>query len=187
MKNIDPRFIRAEERINQTFTSLLQKKEFNSISIKEITEGAKVNRSTFYAHYQDKKNLLDTIIEKSLIERLNNVVVYDSKKYPSEFLWSILLVLTKYIEDISSEWGIGFLSVIPFVDTMIRSVLSEFLLKTLVQSKELIEDQQFNFLTAISLSSSLFSIVREAHIRELDLKQNKQAILDIITDPLAMN
>ena len=51
---MDLRVLKTEELIRNTFLELLAQKEFTDISVKEITEKARINRSTFYKHYEDK-------------------------------------------------------------------------------------------------------------------------------------
>ena len=48
--------------------TLLFEKDFDTISIKEITEFAQIGRKTFYLHYIDKYDLLDQIVSEKLIE-----------------------------------------------------------------------------------------------------------------------
>lgn len=56
----DPRVKRTRELILQSFMGLLeQKKNIYSISVQDITSHATVNRSTFYAHFQDKYAFLE--------------------------------------------------------------------------------------------------------------------------------
>ncbi|NUU79006.1 TetR/AcrR family transcriptional regulator [Paenibacillus xylanilyticus] len=56
----DPRVKRTRELMLQSFMGLLeQKKNIYSISIQDITSYATVNRSTFYAHFQDKYAFLE--------------------------------------------------------------------------------------------------------------------------------
>lgn len=56
----DLRKTRTEYLINNAFSDLLKEKgSFSSITIKDITDKAMINRSTFYAHYLDKYDLLD--------------------------------------------------------------------------------------------------------------------------------
>lgn len=43
--------------------SLLEKKDFSYITVKEICEKAKVNRSTFYLHYETLEDLLSESVE----------------------------------------------------------------------------------------------------------------------------
>ena len=47
--------------IKQAFFELLEKKPFEKITIKDITDKAMINRGTFYLHYCDKYDLLDNL------------------------------------------------------------------------------------------------------------------------------
>ena len=49
--------------IRRAFTELLTKKPIQSISVKELCENAGINRGTFYAHYSDIYELLESIEE----------------------------------------------------------------------------------------------------------------------------
>ena len=53
-KSMDLRTIKTEELIENTFYELLKAEDFAVISIKQITEKARINRSTFYRHFEDK-------------------------------------------------------------------------------------------------------------------------------------
>ncbi|MFD0698999.1 TetR/AcrR family transcriptional regulator [Paenibacillus sp. GCM10027628] len=56
----DPRVKRTRQLLIQSFMELVeQKKNIYSISVKDITERATVNRATFYAHFEDKFALLE--------------------------------------------------------------------------------------------------------------------------------
>lgn len=64
----DLRVIKTRASINKAFMTLFFEKDFDSISIKEITEQAQVGRKTFYLHYIDKYDLLDQVVSEKLIE-----------------------------------------------------------------------------------------------------------------------
>jgi AcrR family transcriptional regulator len=57
--NQDPRIRRTRELLQQAFGILLKQKDFDKISVQDITDLATVNRATFYAHYPDKFALLE--------------------------------------------------------------------------------------------------------------------------------
>jgi AcrR family transcriptional regulator len=67
---VDPRVTRTQKLIRDALSALLSEKPFESISVQDIAERATVNRATFYAHFQDKFELLDTLIREALREHL---------------------------------------------------------------------------------------------------------------------
>lgn len=70
---IQKRQTQSKAKIKAAITELLLKNsDFNSITIRKITEKAQVNRSTFYLHYQDKYDLVD---------KLAHEVTRDFKEY----------------------------------------------------------------------------------------------------------
>jgi AcrR family transcriptional regulator len=58
MLQLDPRIRRTRQLLQQALGKLLEKKEFDDISIQDIADAATVNRATFYDHYADKFELL---------------------------------------------------------------------------------------------------------------------------------
>ncbi|MFE4810625.1 TetR/AcrR family transcriptional regulator [Peribacillus simplex] len=78
--NLDRRITRTRQVIYETFISLIFEKEFTQMSIKDITNHANISRSTFYAHYQDKYDLLEKIIQEKLSE-LSELLLGSKSKY----------------------------------------------------------------------------------------------------------
>ncbi len=62
----DRRKIRSDREIRRVFLALLQKKGIERITVKEITDGADIGRSTFYLHYHDVYELYETIERETL-------------------------------------------------------------------------------------------------------------------------
>src|SRR5690625_3934060 len=62
----DRRVLRTKEAINRSFLELFSEKEFDRITINDISERANVNRGTVYLHYMDKYDLLDKCIDDHL-------------------------------------------------------------------------------------------------------------------------
>ena len=58
------RYKNNNEKIETAFLSMLHNKKYEDISIREICEQAKINRSTFYAHYDDINDLIIKIESK---------------------------------------------------------------------------------------------------------------------------
>ncbi|MDO4266871.1 MAG: TetR/AcrR family transcriptional regulator C-terminal domain-containing protein [Eubacteriales bacterium] len=65
-KKTDRRVRRTRKMLKDSLISLMQEKEFENISVKDVTERADLNRGTFYLHYQDTHQLLADIEEEAL-------------------------------------------------------------------------------------------------------------------------
>ncbi len=57
-KKDDLRVIKTRKLIYQTLLDLMKEKTFEEIKVSDICSEAMINRSTFYAHYEDKYELL---------------------------------------------------------------------------------------------------------------------------------
>jgi AcrR family transcriptional regulator len=57
----DPRILRSRQLLMEALLRLLNRKEFDDISIQEIADEATLNRATFYLHYPDKNALLQAM------------------------------------------------------------------------------------------------------------------------------
>ena len=58
MNRSESKFQNTANKMGSAFISLLESKEFSDISIMDICKAAGVNRSTFYAHYENTYDLL---------------------------------------------------------------------------------------------------------------------------------
>lgn len=59
MNKNESKYFNTAIKFDEALLSLLEKKDFEYISIKEICEAAGVNRSTFYLHYENTSDLLE--------------------------------------------------------------------------------------------------------------------------------
>ncbi len=66
----DPRVKRTRQLLKQALADLLAEKAFHEITVQDITERATLNRVTFYAHFEDKYDLLSTWVRDYFVERL---------------------------------------------------------------------------------------------------------------------
>lgn len=97
----DIRTIRTKEKLRNSLERLLKEKEYEKISITNITDDSQINRVTFYTHYQGKDELL-----KDLIDNFANkccASVHDSLEEnkqiitsPEEFFSAYILSLVDY-------------------------------------------------------------------------------------------
>lgn len=73
VKPDDLRVRRTRKLIREAFISLLRTKRFEKISIQEISDKAMINRATFYAHYADKQDLYDSLIDNFLLDFMKSL------------------------------------------------------------------------------------------------------------------
>lgn len=73
MNKNDLRVIKTNQNIRSTFIQLLSEKEFDKITVQELISRARINRSTFYKHYQDKYDLAESIA-KDWMEEYRNIL-----------------------------------------------------------------------------------------------------------------
>jgi AcrR family transcriptional regulator len=71
----DRRSKRSEQALIDALIELMAVKTYDSISIKEIVEKANVGRSTFYAHYQTKDDLVKSGFERILDGTLQHMTL----------------------------------------------------------------------------------------------------------------
>lgn len=57
-------FIRTDKAIMQAFINLLKEKSFEKITVQDILEKTPVTRATFYAHYHDKYEIAERMLEQ---------------------------------------------------------------------------------------------------------------------------
>jgi len=57
----DPRILRSRQMLMEALARLLDRKEFDGISVQEIADESTLNRATFYLHYADKNALLQAM------------------------------------------------------------------------------------------------------------------------------
>ncbi len=71
-KKADRRVQRTQYLLEQALLSLIKEKAFDAISVQEIIDRANVGRATFYQHYDNKEDLLESGfkgLEARLMER----------------------------------------------------------------------------------------------------------------------
>lgn len=71
----DLRVRRTRKLLRQAFIELTVEKGFSILTVRDITERAMVNRSTFYRHYLDKYDLLEQYMNE----------IYDLTNGPTDF------------------------------------------------------------------------------------------------------
>lgn len=97
-KKEDRRVRRTKKLLTQALTQLLQEKQINEITVKELTDLADMNRGTFYLYYKDIFDMLEKI-EDGLFESLDEIVSLHEHDDVARQTAPILLDLFHFIED----------------------------------------------------------------------------------------
>jgi AcrR family transcriptional regulator len=98
-KRIDPRVLRTRKLLEQAFMELMNEKGFRAMTIQDITERATVNRATFYAHFEDKYDMLDSFIRQYFSETLLDKVPL-APLYTMERLQQIIVTVMEFLAPI---------------------------------------------------------------------------------------
>ncbi len=90
--------------LKDSLLKLLSEKDISRITIKEICDGADVNRATFYAHYADQYDLLEKI-ENELFDNIRAYLAGNEQRgYPSsDSEWSDTVNMVAEIFDYLKE------------------------------------------------------------------------------------
>ena len=97
-KKEDRRVRRTKKLLTQALTQLLQEKQINEITVKELTDLADMNRGTFYLYYKDMFDMLEKI-EDGMFEALDEIVSLHEHSDVSQQTKPILLDLFHFIEE----------------------------------------------------------------------------------------
>ena len=73
MNRSESKYFNTARLMNQALILLLEKKDFEYITVKEVCEKAGVNRSTFYLHYESMNDLLEESAQNFLRDFYENM------------------------------------------------------------------------------------------------------------------
>ncbi len=125
--------IRSRKLIKNAFSRLLQKKDFEKITVTEIVKLSGLNRGTFYAHYSNVVDVLEEIEREVTDKILSLFSSYKSQiiENPAPFLLDIAEFLQKdydfYKRLICAKVGENFIDKLKefFVSTVIEEIASD--------------------------------------------------------------
>jgi len=95
----DLRIIKTKKILFDTLLKLMKKKNFEKIKISDICEEALINRSTFYAHFEDKYELLMALFEEQKVSLLEKLEDNENTNFSKEYLMELLNILINHIDE----------------------------------------------------------------------------------------
>jgi AcrR family transcriptional regulator len=99
MDKNESKYHNSSIKMNNALINLLDKKDFEDITVKEICQTASVNRSTFYLHYENTYDLLKETIEnlyKDFFSRYDSNLSMDRINNKSND--DLFLITPKYLK-----------------------------------------------------------------------------------------
>lgn len=66
MNRSESKYFNTAKRMDDALLTLLEQKDFDYITVREICQTAQVNRSTFYLHYETMTDLLEEAVQQTL-------------------------------------------------------------------------------------------------------------------------
>ena len=95
----DLRIVKTKKILFNSLLNLMKIKNFEKIKISDICEESLINRSTFYAHYDDKYELLIDLFEERKLSLLKVFEGNENKAFSKEYLMELLSILIDHIEE----------------------------------------------------------------------------------------
>ncbi len=97
-KGSDRRVQKTRQVIRQAFIEIAREKGTMDATIQEITERANVSRGTFYAHFADKYELVDSIVRENFQHAVGMVPI--SSGWNREALQTLIQTILEYFKGI---------------------------------------------------------------------------------------
>ena len=95
----DLRVIKTKKILFDSLLKLMKNKNFEKIKISDICEESLINRSTFYAHYEDKYELLMELFEEQKIALLKKLENNENTIFSKEYIMELLNILIDHIDE----------------------------------------------------------------------------------------
>lgn len=115
----------TKELLINSFLHLIDKKDFEKITIADITSGASVNRATFYAHFEDKYELLDYVVNESAINMIEKYT--DGISNWKEIVRSLVLAVCEFHSQPNIQCRQSYLQLIPQIKEKMLFELKQYL------------------------------------------------------------
>lgn len=99
MEKIDLRIVKTKKNLYDALLILMKDKNFENIKVSDICEKALVNRSTFYAHFDDKYDLLYDFINDLKDELSSELDNNNEIASTREYYLKMIELFMNHIED----------------------------------------------------------------------------------------
>jgi AcrR family transcriptional regulator len=122
----DPRVLRTRHLLLQAFSDLYSEKGFHAMTVQDLTSRARVNRGTFYSHFEDKSAILEGWLREQFQQRVASPVLSSGPWSLSTFRLLIKLVVEWFTQFHQSTRSYE-RELLPLVVTTLQEALFELL------------------------------------------------------------
>ena len=133
VKSVDPRVKRTNQLLQQALLELSREKRFASITVQDIAQRAMVNRATFYAHFEDKYELVESIIREQFQQMVASKLPMASRGGVNS-LRVLIGAVFDYFSEVQSRRQPTDAQLEPMVEQIVQQELSKFLVSWLEQT-----------------------------------------------------
>jgi AcrR family transcriptional regulator len=130
LNEVDPRVKRTRKLLLQALAELMSERSFLAISVQDIAARATVNRATFYAHFEDKYAMFESLIREGFDEHLRSKFPQDSSLNEANLRMLILTVI-EYLGRLNSRCRKQDRRMDPLVESTAQDTLYQFVLNWL--------------------------------------------------------
>ncbi|MEB6060460.1 TetR/AcrR family transcriptional regulator [Staphylococcus pseudoxylosus] len=156
--HVDPRITRTKKLLMDAFRAIAKEKKLQSITVKDITDRATVNRATFYAHFYDKYDIMDYTLSETLLKNLNDSLNV-STELNEETLCKSFITITSYIQETHNECKLNSEAYGQVVEKRVKEELEDIFL-TLLVHQHVNENRETLATTARFLSWGLYGTAK---------------------------
>lgn len=129
----DPRVKRTRKLLQQTLFELMQEKSFDAITVQDLADRSTLNRATFYAHFEDKYDLLDSIMREGFEQALAGAVA-ETAPVNGETLRTLCRAVCDFLAQIQDHCRPQHRQFDPLLEKAVQDVLQSFVLRWLQQA-----------------------------------------------------
>ena len=101
-EKVDPRIRRTRMLLEDAFSDLIREKDFQSITIQDITAHAGINRATFYAHFPDKYALLTDKINQDFRAKIEKRTL-NACHYSEQNLRALIQAVCEFVHEANGQ------------------------------------------------------------------------------------
>ncbi|GAC1364250.1 MAG: TetR/AcrR family transcriptional regulator [Ktedonobacteraceae bacterium] len=122
----DPRVLRTRQLLLQAFSDLYSEKGFHAMTVQDLTSRARVNRGTFYSHFEDKYAILEDWLREQFQQCVASPVLSSGPWSLSTFRLLIQRVV-EWFTQLHQSTRSDERSLLPLVVTTLQEALFELL------------------------------------------------------------